>query len=158
MVNIDAPPFLLKNLRDKFPGFEGKVDRWQIIHYQAPSTICIDVGVAATGTGAPQGDRSHGVNNYVMNTVSPDTEKSCHYFWALMRNYRLDSQVLTTQAREGLARVFAQDEEMLVAQQEAIDVNPEYEFYSLNIDAGGMWVRRGIQQMLEVERSLDSAH
>jgi hypothetical protein len=36
MLNIDAPPFWLKNMRDKFPGFEGKVDRWQIITYRSP--------------------------------------------------------------------------------------------------------------------------
>ena len=36
MLNIDAPPFWLKNMRDKFPGFEGKVDRWQIITFRFP--------------------------------------------------------------------------------------------------------------------------
>ena len=75
MLNIDAPPFWLKNMRDKFPGFEGKVDRWQIIRFEAPSTIRIDVGVAKAGTGAPEGDRSQGVNGYVMNTISPETDK-----------------------------------------------------------------------------------
>ena len=93
MLNIDAPPFWLKNLRDKFPGFEGKVDSWQIIRFEAPSTIRIDVGVAKAGTGAPEGDRSQGVNGYVMNTISPETAKTCHYFWAFMRNYCLDSQL-----------------------------------------------------------------
>ena len=32
--------------------------------YTAPSTICIDVGVAKAGTGAPEGDRSQGVTGY----------------------------------------------------------------------------------------------
>ena len=53
MLDVEPPPFWLKNMRDKFPGFTGRVDRWQIIHYYAPSTICIDVGVARAGTGAP---------------------------------------------------------------------------------------------------------
>jgi vanillate O-demethylase monooxygenase subunit len=141
-------------MRDKFPGFEGKVDRWQIIHYEAPSTICIDVGVAKAGTGAPEGDRSQGVNGYVMNTITPETDRTCHYFWAFMRNYRLDSQLITTQLREGVTRVFGEDEAMLIAQQQAIDANPEYEFYSLNIDAGGMWVRRLLERMLEAEGRL----
>lgn len=154
MLGIDPPPFLLKNLRDKFPGFEGKVDRWQIIHFYAPSTICIDVGVAKAGTGAPEGDRSQGMNNYVMNTISPETDKSCHYYWAHMRNYRLESQLITTQSRQAIARVFKQDEVIINAQQEAIDANPDYEFYSLNIDAGGMWVRRLIERMIEAEKSL----
>ena len=73
MHDIDAPPFWLKNMRDKFPGFEGKVDRWQIIEFQAPGTIRIDVGVAKAGTGAPEGDRSQGVNGFVMNTITPET-------------------------------------------------------------------------------------
>jgi vanillate O-demethylase monooxygenase subunit len=157
MHNIDAPPFWLKNMRDKFPGFEGKVDRWQIIRFEAPSTIRIDVGVAKAGTGAPEGDRSQGVNGYVMNTISPETAKSCHYFWAFMRNYRLDSQLITTQLRNGVHGVFGEDEAMLTAQQEAIDANPDYEFYSLNIDAGGMWVRRLIERMLQAEGRLTAA-
>lgn len=157
MLNIDAPPFWLKNLRDKFPGFEGKVDRWQIIRFEAPSTIRIDVGVAKAGTGAPEGDRSQGVNGYVMNTISPETAKTCHYFWAFMRNYCLDSQLITTQLRNGVHGVFGEDEAMLTAQQEAIDANPDYEFYSLNIDAGGMWVRRLIERMLQAEGRLAAA-
>ncbi|MFV0434023.1 MAG: aromatic ring-hydroxylating dioxygenase subunit alpha [Leucobacter sp.] len=151
MLNIDAPPFWLKNMRDKFPGFEGKVDRWQIIHYTFPSTILIDVGVAKAGTGAPEGDRSQGVNGYVMNTISPEQDRSCHYYWAFMRNYRLESQLITTQLRDGVHGVFGEDEVMLKAQQEAIDANPDYEFYSLNIDAGGMWVRRMLVRALEAE-------
>ena len=47
------------------------------------------------GTGAPEGDRSQGVNGYVMNTITPETDRTCHYFWAFMRNYRLDSQLIT---------------------------------------------------------------
>lgn len=141
MRDIDPPPFWLKNMRDKYPGFSGKVDRWQIIHFEPPSTICIDVGVAKAGTGAPEGDRSQGVNGYVMNTMTPETDRPSHYFWAFMRNYRLDSQLITTQLREGVHGVFGEDEEMLIAQQEAIDANPEHEFYSLNIDMGGMWGR-----------------
>ena len=158
MLNIDPPPFWRKNMRDKFPGFEGKVDRWQIIHFESPTTINIDVGVAKAGTGAPEGDRSQGVNGYVMNTISPETDRSSHYFWSFQRNYCLDSQLITTQLRNGVHGVFGEDEAMLTAQQAAIDANPDYEFYSLNIDSGGMWVRRLIERMLEAEgRELSAA-
>src|SRR3546814_12595737 len=77
-----------------------------------------------------------------MNTITPETARTSHYFWALMRNYRLDSQMITTQLREGALKVFAEDEAMLAAQQAAIDANPDNAYYSLNIDAGGIWVRR----------------
>jgi phenylpropionate dioxygenase-like ring-hydroxylating dioxygenase large terminal subunit len=157
MLDIEPPPFWRKNMRDKFPGFEGRVDRWQIIHFEVPSTICIDVGVAKAGTGAQEGDRSQGVNGYVMNTISPETAKTCHYFWSFQRNYCLDSQLITTQLRSGVHNVFGEDEAMLIAQQAAIDANLDYEFYSLNIDAGGMWVRRLIERMLEAEGRLPVA-
>lgn len=151
MLGIDAPPFWRKNMRDKFPDFEGKVDRWQIIHFEGPSTICIDVGVAKAGTGAPEGDRSQGVNGYVMNTITPESARTSHYFWAFMRNYRLESQLITTQLRNGVFGVFGEDEAMLEAQQAAIDANPDYEFYNLNIDSGGLWVRRLLERMLQTE-------
>jgi phenylpropionate dioxygenase-like ring-hydroxylating dioxygenase large terminal subunit len=56
-------------------------DRWQIIKYTVPSTIAIDVGVAVTGSGALEGDRELGVNGYVLNAITPETESSTLYFW-----------------------------------------------------------------------------
>lgn len=156
MLGVDAPAFLLRNLWDRFPGFDDKVDRWQIIEFQAPSTIRIDVGVAKAGTGAPQGDRSQGVNGFVMNTITPATDRTAHYFWAFMRNWNLDDPQITARTRDGIRRVFGEDEAMLTAQQRAIDANPDYQFYNLNIDAGGMWTRRLIQRMLEAEQQLAS--
>lgn len=154
MRNIDPPAVWGDYLRDRFPDYYGKVDRWQIIRYEFPSTIRIDVGVAKAGTGAPEGDRTQGVNGYVMNTITPETDRTSHYFWAFMRNYRLESQAITTKTRKGVSGIFAQDEDMLIAQQGAIDANPDHEFYSLNIDAGGMWVRRLLETAIEAEQSL----
>ena len=58
MRDVAPPPFWKLQLEWKTGEAVGNVDRWQIIHFQAPSTIAIDVGVAPTGTGAPEGDRS----------------------------------------------------------------------------------------------------
>lgn len=142
MRGIDPPPFLGMQLHRKHPEYRGKVDRWQVIRFSAPSTIAIDVGVAPTGTGAPEGDRSAGINGYVLNTVTPGAAGTSHYFWAFARNYHLHDQGLTTVLRQGVSRVFTQDTEMLNAQQRAIRANPGHDFYNLNIDVGGMWVRR----------------
>ena len=127
------------------------VDRWQIIRFEAPGTVNIDVGVAPTGTGAPEGDRSQGVNGYVLNTMTPETETTCHYFWAFVRNHRLTEQRLTTEIREGVARIFHEDEVILEAQQRAIDANPDRVFYNLNIDTGAMWARRMIDRIVARE-------
>ncbi len=146
MIDIDAPPFWEMQL-----GQKEHVDRWQIINFEAPSTICIDVGVAPTGTGAPEGDRSKGVNGYVLNTMTPETNKTSHYFWAFARNHHIDDQSWTTRLREGVSGVFGEDERILEAQQKAIDANPDHVIYNLNIDAGSMWARKLIDRMINEE-------
>lgn len=146
MRDIEPPPFWRAQL-----GKPGNVDRWQIIRFEAPATIVIDVGVAPAGTGAPEGDRSQGVNGMVMNTLTPETDGTCHYFWAFARNYRLRDQALTTEICEGVGTIFRQDEEILEAQQRAIEENPGRIFYNLNIDSGSMWARKLIDRMLAAE-------
>jgi vanillate O-demethylase monooxygenase subunit len=150
MEGIDAPPFWAGQIR-RGRGHEGPVDRWQIIRFEAPATITIDVGVAKAGTGAQQGDRSQGVNGFVLNTITPETDATCLYFWAFARNYCLHDQRLTHELREGVATIFREDELILEAQQQAIDDHPGYEFYNLNIDAGSMWMRRLIDKMIAKE-------
>jgi len=151
MLDIDPPPFWAFQMRKKL-GEVVRADRWQIITFQAPCTVTIDVGVARAGTGAPQGDRSHGVNGYVLNTITPETETSCHYFWAFCRNYAIHDQGLTQTLRDGVSRVFGEDEAILQAQQQAMLDHPGKAFYNLNIDAGSMWARRIIDRMVAEEQ------
>ena len=164
MENIDAPPFWAGQI-DHALGYKGKVDRWQVIKFEAPCTVNIDVGVAQTGTGAVppavngdvnQGDprdtrRTRGVNGFVLNTITPETDQTCLYFWAFARNYCLGEQRLTHQLREGVAGIFLEDEHVLEAQQQAMNDHPEHRFYNLNIDAGSMWARRLIDGLVARE-------
>lgn len=149
MMGIDPPPFLKARMAEA--GRHGDVDRWQLIRYECPSTITIDVGCASAGTGAPQGDRSQGVNFYVLNTITPETESTCQYFWSFSRNYRLREQGMTTILREGIRKVFLEDKAILEAQQQAAERYPDREFYNLNVDAGAMWARRLIERAIDRE-------
>ena len=161
MENIDAPPFWAGQIKQSL-GYKGPLDRWQIIHFEAPCTVNIDVGVAEAGTGAVPvggnagdsrtGDRSRGVNGYVLNTITPETDKTCLYFWAFARNYSLGEQRLTHQLREGVATIFREDEHVLEAQQQAMNDHPDHKFYNLNIDAGSMWARRLIDGLVAKEK------
>ena len=162
MEDIEAPPFWAGQINHSL-GYKGRVDRWQIIKFEAPCTVNIDVGVAQTGTGAipPGGNqgearlsqRSQGVNGYVLNTISPETDNTCLYFWAFARNYCLGEQRLTHQLREGVANIFREDEHVLEAQQQAMEDHPDHKFYNLNIDAGSMWARRLIDGLVAKEGS-----
>ena len=150
MQRISPPPHWAMQYEFKFGKIE-LVDRWQIIRFERPSTVVIDVGVAKAGSGAPEGNRELGVNGHVLNTVTPETETTSHYFWAFARNYCLDSADLTERLRADVVRVFGEDERILEAQQEAILENPRQPFYNLNIDAGALWSRRLIETMIDQE-------
>ena len=53
--------------------------------------------------------------------MTPETDTTCHYFWAFVRNHRITEQKLTTEIREGVASIFREDEIILEAQQRAIE-------------------------------------
>ena len=150
MLDIEPPPFWARQL-----GKPGHVDRWQIIRFEAPSTIVGDVGVAPVGTGAPQGDRSQGVNGAFLAAITPETEKTCHYHWNFVRLFHREDAELTRRIQ--LAHVnegkglYDEDVVFLEAQQAAIERHPRMPFYNLNIDAGALWARRLIDRMLASE-------
>lgn len=152
MNGIEPPPFWAKNLGK--PG--ALVDRWQIIRFEAPSIVSGDVGVAPVGTGAPEGDRSQGVNGFFLAAITPETETTCHYFWNFVRTFGTDDEALTkginvAHANPEKKGLYDQDVFVLEAQQKAIDDNPRMPFYNMNIDAGALWARRLIDRMLAEE-------
>ena len=152
MIDIEPPPFWGETL-----GKPGKVDRWQIIYFQAPSVVIGNVGVAPTGTGAPQGDRSQGVDGCFLAAITPETDTTCHYFWNFVRTFKKDDENLTKELQRAHVNdgkgVYDQDHVVLEAQQAAIDKNPRLPFYNLNIDAGALWARRMIDRMLKSEQT-----
>ena len=144
MYDIDPPPFWAANLRS-----HDKCDRWQICHFTLPANVMIDVGVARAGTGAPQGDRSQGVTGIVINLMTPETETSCWYHWGMARNFQTEDRGLTFRIRDGQAAVFAEDTDILNAQQENVLRCPNREFLNFKIDAGGVHARRVIERELK---------
>lgn len=144
MLDVEAPPMWASAL-----GKPGRVDRWQIIRFQAPCTFVIDVGVALTGTGAPQGDRSQGVTGYVINTVTPETDRSNYSFHSFVRNYRIADQRLTRQIADADRDILMEDKKILEAQQRAMDSGRA--FNNLSIDAGSVCMRRILGRMIEAE-------
>jgi len=144
MFNIDPPPFWAANLRSY-----SKCDRWQICNFSLPANVMIDVGVAPAGTGAPQGDRSQGVTGIVVNAMTPETATSTWYHWGMARNFQTDDRGLTFRIRDGQAAVFAEDLEILEAQQQNILRRTDRQLLNLKIDAGGVHARRLIDRELQ---------
>lgn len=141
------PPFWRNAIRNEYDT-EENCDRWQIIRYLPPSNITLNVGVAITGTGAREGNLSRGVNGYVINAITPETETSTHYFWNFVRNFDLDNEALTQHLHDTNAGVFLEDRAMLEAQQKIISESDEVRLASMNIDAGGKRARLILERLI----------
>lgn len=158
MTGIKAPPFLDMQLRLAHGLPEGtEVDRWQIIRFEAPSTVEIDVGVAPTGTGARAGDRSRGISGRVLNAITPSTAGSCYYHFGFARSFLLESRELDAEIRAGVTRIFGEDKAILEAQQRALDLNPDLRLRDLAIDGGSVRVRRMIDRRLKMDQPAQAA-
>jgi len=109
---MDKPP---APFHKRMGGFADgvRVDRWQITMYGPPSFVKLDVGSAPAGTGARQGDRSQGMNMMNLNAITPETEKSAHYFWAQAYNVKLDQAWSSDLVRNTVTKAFLQDMAMI---------------------------------------------
>ncbi len=146
MLGQTPPPFWAGEIGTDLP-----CDRWQIVRWQAPSTIVIDVGVALAGTGAPDGNRSRGITGMVLNTATPETETTSWYFFGFCRDYKLDEADRTQRLIDGVTGIFREDVAVLNAQQQALLDNPGARLANLAIDAGSVHVRRLLDQRIRME-------
>jgi phenylpropionate dioxygenase-like ring-hydroxylating dioxygenase large terminal subunit len=146
---IDSPAIPLFR---KFGDFAGNVDRWHYYHYTAPSIAVIDFGSAATGTGAPGGNRDNCIQIYACHFITPVDDDSCIDHWLFVKNFPTDEA--TSQAMIEQFRIaFNEDKAIL----EAIHRNEKepraWRPVKIAIDAGTVRMRRMVEQMIEAERS-----
>ena len=123
-------------------GFQGKVDRWFNSTFVPPSNVILDIGCADAGSGAPQGDRSRGIEICSLHSVTPETETTCHYFWAYVRSFRIDDAKLTEMLASGARATFEEDVAILEAQQQNILETGATPRVHLVADAPGLQVTR----------------
>ncbi|MAJ09765.1 aromatic ring-hydroxylating dioxygenase subunit alpha [Ponticaulis sp.] len=143
MPGVDAPPFWRH-----FLGKEGPVNRWQICEFLEPCSVIIDVGVSPVEAGDTLESHDSGVRGFVIDSMTPETETSCHYFWGMARNFAIDDAGVTQRMKDQQDIVFNEDVEVLEAQQRSIAENPDMRLRILNIDSGGAHSRKVIERLM----------
>jgi len=152
IMDSPPPPFF-----QKAGGFapDTHIDRWQIIDYTPPAFVRLDVGGALAGTGAPDGDRSHGFSMRNLNAITPETATTTHYFWAQAHDFQIDDPTVTELLFQQVQTAFFEDLAVIKGQQANLDefgdaLPPQVDF---NQDAGGIQARRIVERILADERT-----
>jgi vanillate O-demethylase monooxygenase subunit len=130
-----------------------KVDRWQIATFGPPCFVKLDVGSAPAGAGARAApDRgSRWMNMYNLNAITPETEKTAHYFFAQAYNFKLGERWISDMLAKQVHDIFLEDMAMVAAQQKNMDLGPSP---SVTLGQDKAWIAmRGIVDRLIKEES-----
>ena len=128
-----------------------KVDRWQIANFAPPCFVKLDVGSSPVGTGARQGDRSQGMNMWNLNAITPETEKTAHYFFAQAYNFKVDQKWLAEVIRAQVVGAFLEDMTMIKAQQLNMDLGPS-PVVNLGQDKAWIIMRQIVDRLIAEEQ------
>ena len=73
---------------------------------------------------APTGTEDKRLKWWVLNALTPETERSTHYFWGVPRGFRQDDREFSAALCAGIERTFAEDKVIIEQQQIILDRVP----------------------------------
>jgi len=143
-----------RNLQE---GLDFPFDRTQIMLFEPPSQVTIDI--LQNEYGKDYGDPTSRMNRRIIiyDAITPETDGSCRYFWAIARDYAVGDKALTELALKATSTAFHEDKTMLEAQQRVIARDPTTAELDLIGDAGGLQARRVIERLLLEEEGRRAA-
>src|SRR5262245_60742710 len=137
MRNVDSAP-IYQSAR----GLHGKIDRWQFLEFRPPIYVRVTLGARAAGDDTPFGTPTH----IVLNSFTPETERTTHYFWSTVRSWALNDERISKIYQDMTDTAFAEDTRMVEQQQRLIDSDSsDAPLVSLAFDRAGVAARRIIR-------------
>jgi len=128
-------------------GYEGNVDRWQIIEFNPPCHIALDVGNAKAGKGGHDAAaRDKLIDRRTLHIATPETKTTTLYFWA--STYPSDA-MNTEQEKiiyDRTMEVLDEDITMIEGQQSRL--NGAVPIVDINEDAGQIAMRQTLARLI----------
>jgi len=143
MPNADPPPIWAK-----IGDFTGNVDHWIKWVYYPPAAISFDVGVYNVGTGAFEGNLTHGISVRNSHSCTPETATTTHHFWVAARNFKLDDPEVH-RAIGAIRNTFLEDVAIVEATEQRIADDPAAPTIDVNADHPTIQARRLLARLIE---------
>ena len=146
---------LSPSARMKAEELDVKVDQVKVMEFTPPANVVIDIRTTESGkTGAASRVDQTLI---VLDTMTPETETTCHYFFGGCRNYYVDDTALTKLMIERIVIAFLEDKDMLEGEQKIIDLAPQAAQIDVMGDTGGLQSRRLVERLLAEEQGVRAA-
>lgn len=143
MPGIEPSPFFRR-----MGGFTGPVDHRQQIDFTPPCHVVINTRV----TSIVGGSENLSAEFQVLNALTPENERSTHYFWGLMRNSALGDEAVTEMQQKLNRETFFEDLSILEQQQMLLDCKPEgWRPVAIPNDGGCLQAERLMSRLIAAE-------
>jgi phenylpropionate dioxygenase-like ring-hydroxylating dioxygenase large terminal subunit len=136
----------------KRPDFQGKVDHWLNMRWDAPAAMLLDVGIAPAGQ-----DRSVGITAWGAHILLPETETSTRYFWAAARDFALDTDLPDAGLRAAIEKAFIEEDKPMLQEIQSNLGGRRFEELGpviLSFDAGAVQARRLLADLRNGRKTL----
>ena len=126
-----------------------RVDKYLDMTWRPASNLLLDLGIMAPGE-----PRAAGIHTPAAHILTPETERSTHYFWALARDFDLTNYALTARMVEVVGRAFTtEDKPIIEAAQRMVEQTGAPLRNFTKGDAGSGMVRRDLERLADQEQA-----
>jgi phenylpropionate dioxygenase-like ring-hydroxylating dioxygenase large terminal subunit len=133
--------------------FDGNIDRCQISHWMVPASVTVDATKWVAGEGGPDADRAHALEVFNINTITPETATTSHYFWSQALGPLVNGDPdINEKFHDQIHEAFQEDQIILELQQSRIDQfgRSDHEI-DINVDSGILQARRILDGLIAAE-------
>lgn len=143
MRDLPPPPFFAEAARST-----SNIDRYQLVHFQPPCYVHVEARTVPPGSDNPNA----GVRFFVLDALTPETESSTNYFWAVARNFRLDDEKFHDWWHDAVCSIFQEDRAVLEAQQASIETDRSgMRVVDVKIDSGTVLAHQVVDELIARE-------
>ena len=124
-----------------------RIDQQANMTWRAPSHLTLDLGIMPPG-----GELDEGLHFPSAHILTPETERSTHYFYAVARNFSQDDAALDETVRATFVRAFAGEDRPVIEAIQRAALDPQDGFRVVDFtpgDAAARRVRRTLERMTE---------
>ncbi|TDM04821.1 MAG: LysR family transcriptional regulator [Ideonella sp. MAG2] len=130
--------------------FTGPVHRWFNYDFVVPGILRLEGRVQSVDNA--DDDMTGALRFHSCQALTPETDRTTHYFFMQAHNFRLDDATITESILQSQRAAFLEDKTILEAQQAMIDSTPDAPpMRPIAADAGLARYRRLLQKMVDAE-------
>ena len=125
-----------------------RVDKYLDMKWQPASNLLLNLGIMAPGA-----TRESGIHTPAAHILTPETDRTTHYFWKFARDFDITDAALTERLVAVVGRAFAaEDKPIIEAAQRNIDRTSATLLNFTRGDAGSHMVRRELDRLAGLEQ------